>query len=131
MPAVANAVNAEELRCVLRSIVLFVAELPIYCGQIRINLTQRLFFQQRVCYLVSVNLCRSFQMKKIALAVALSVTASTAFAGGMAEPVMEAEVVAAATSSSSGGVIIPLLLLLIVAAAVAGSGTSGTETVLN
>lgn len=63
-------------------------------------------------------------MKSTVLAVALSVSASTAFAGGMAEPVMEEEVVAAATSSSSGGVIIPLLLLLVIAAAVAGSGTS-------
>jgi len=63
-------------------------------------------------------------MKKIALAAVLSVAASTAFAGGMAEPVMEPEVVAAATSSSSGGVIIPLLLLLIVAAAVSGGGSA-------
>ena len=59
-------------------------------------------------------------MKKIALAAVLSVAASTAFAGGMAEPVMEPEVVAAATSSSSGGIIVPLLLLLVVAAAVSG-----------
>jgi len=57
-------------------------------------------------------------MKKIALAAVLSVAASTAFAGGMAEPVMEPEVVAAATSSSAGGIIVPLLLLLLVAAAV-------------
>ena len=64
-------------------------------------------------------------MKKIALAAVLSVAATTAFAGGMAEPVMEPEVVAAATSSSSGGVIIPLLLLLLVAAALSG----GSETV--
>ncbi|SEM47830.1 hypothetical protein SAMN04488103_101260 [Gemmobacter aquatilis] len=58
-------------------------------------------------------------MKKLALAAALSVAASTAFAGGMVEPVMEPEVVEAATSSSSGGVIIPLLLLLVVAAVAA------------
>lgn len=62
-------------------------------------------------------------MKKIALAAIMSVVASTAFAGGMAEPVMEPEVVAAATSSSSGGIIIPLLLLLVIAAAVAGNGS--------
>lgn len=55
-------------------------------------------------------------MKKLALAAALSVAASTAFAGGMAEPVMEPEVVKAATSSSSAGIIVPLLLLVIVAA---------------
>ena len=46
------------------------------------------------------------------LASAFAVTASTAFAGGVAEPVMEPEVVAAATSSSAAGVIVPLLLLL-------------------
>lgn len=56
-------------------------------------------------------------MKKLALAAALSVAASTAFAGGMAEPVMEPEVVKAATSSSSAGILVPLLLLVIVAAA--------------
>ncbi|WP_225027926.1 hypothetical protein [Xinfangfangia pollutisoli] len=55
-------------------------------------------------------------MKKLALAAALSVAASTAFAGGMAEPVMEPEVVKAATSSSSAGILVPLLLLVIVAA---------------
>jgi hypothetical protein len=56
-------------------------------------------------------------MKKIALAAVLSVAATTAFAGGMAEPIMEPEIVKAATSSSSGGLIIPLLLLLVIAAA--------------
>ena len=60
-------------------------------------------------------------MKKIALAAVLSVAASTAFAGGVAEPVMEPEVVAAATSSSAAGVIVPLLLLLVVAAALSSS----------
>lgn len=56
-------------------------------------------------------------MKKIALAAVLSVAASTAFAGGVAEPVMEPEVVAARTSSSAGGIVVPLLLLLVVIAA--------------
>lgn len=59
-------------------------------------------------------------MKKIALAAALSVAATTAFAGGMAEPTMEPAVVEAG-SSSSGGVILPLLLLVAVAAAVASN----------
>jgi len=59
-------------------------------------------------------------MKKLALAAAVSLTASTAFAGGMAEPVMEpAPVVEKA--SSSGGIVVPLLLLLVVAAAVASN----------
>ena len=56
-------------------------------------------------------------MKKLALAAALTAVATTAFAGGMSEPVMEPEVVQAATSSSAGGVIVPLLVLLVLAAA--------------
>ena len=58
-------------------------------------------------------------MKKIALAAALSVAASSAFAGGVAEPVMEAPVVEAQTASSAGGIVVPLLLLLVIAAAAA------------
>ncbi|MDH2326870.1 hypothetical protein [Falsirhodobacter xinxiangensis] len=63
-------------------------------------------------------------MKKFALAAALSVAATSAFAGGMAEPVIEQPVMAPAvveedTSSSAGGVVVPLLLLLVVAAAAA------------
>jgi hypothetical protein len=58
-------------------------------------------------------------MKKFALAAALTLAASTAFAGGMVEPVMEPEIVEQATSSSAGGVIVPLMLLLVVAAAAA------------
>ena len=58
-------------------------------------------------------------MKKFALAAALTLAASTAFAGGMVEPVMEPEIVEHATSSSAGGVIVPLMLLLVVAAAAA------------
>jgi hypothetical protein len=60
------------------------------------------------------------KMKKIALAAALSVAASTAFAGGMATPVMEEAPIVAETvqtSSSNGGLLIPLLLLLVLAAA--------------
>ena len=58
-------------------------------------------------------------MKKIALAAALTVAASTAFAGGMATPVMEETPIVAdvQTSSSNGGLLIPLLLLLVLAAA--------------
>ena len=63
-------------------------------------------------------------MKKFALAAALSLAASTAFAGGMAQPVVEpAPMVAATTtnSSSAGGIVVPLLLLLVVAAVAAGN----------
>ncbi|MGY6697780.1 MAG: hypothetical protein ACXIUW_17380 [Roseinatronobacter sp.] len=63
-------------------------------------------------------------MKKIALAAALSMAATTAFAGGhthskMAEPVIEPAVVVEDTRASSAGIIVPIMLLLIVAAAVA------------
>lgn len=56
-------------------------------------------------------------MKKFVLAAALSVAATSVFAGGLLEPVMEPEVVEAATSSTAGGIIVPLLLLLVIAAA--------------
>ena len=57
-------------------------------------------------------------MKKIALAAALSMAASTSFAGGIVEPIMIPDaVVVATTSSSNGGLLIPLLLLLVLAAA--------------
>lgn len=57
-------------------------------------------------------------MKKIALAAALTLAASSAFAGGMAEPVTEeTQVEAKSASSSAGGIIVPVLLLLLVAAA--------------
>jgi len=63
-------------------------------------------------------------MKKIALAAGLSLATTSAFAGGMAVPVMEpAPVVAETTqtSSSNGGLVVPLLLLLVIAAAVASN----------
>ncbi|MES2145395.1 MAG: hypothetical protein V4516_13820 [Pseudomonadota bacterium] len=51
-------------------------------------------------------------------AAAMGLAATTgAFAGGLAEPVMEAEVVEAATSSASQEFIVPLLLLLVILAA--------------
>tara|TARA_R110000787_G_scaffold161878_1_gene275277 strand:- start:128 stop:313 length:186 start_codon:yes stop_codon:yes gene_type:complete len=57
-------------------------------------------------------------MKKLALAAAMTVAASTAFAGGLAEPVpaMEPVVVEQQTASSAGGIVVPLLLLLVIAA---------------
>ncbi len=61
-------------------------------------------------------------MKKIALAAALSLAATSSFAGGFAEPVTPAPVVVdVVEGSSSGGIIVPLLLLLVVAAAVASN----------
>ena len=58
-------------------------------------------------------------MKKIALAAALSVAATSAFAGGYSEPIVEAPVIVeeTAASSSAGGIVVPLLRLLVLAAA--------------
>jgi hypothetical protein len=62
-------------------------------------------------------------MKQIGLAATvLLATGGSAFAGGMAEPVMDAQVVEAATSSASQQVIIPLLLLLVIVAAASSDG---------
>jgi outer membrane cobalamin receptor len=61
-------------------------------------------------------------LKKIALATALSLAATSAFAGGLVEPITPEPVVVDDTrTSSSGGIIVPLLLLLVVAAAVASN----------
>lgn len=57
-------------------------------------------------------------MKKLALAAALSVAATTAYAGSMADPVIEAPVIVEETAgSSAGGIAIPLLLLAVLAVA--------------
>ena len=64
-------------------------------------------------------------MKKIALAAALSMAATSAFAGGhtggkFKEPVIEPVVIVEdVKSSSAAGIIVPLMLLLVIAAAAA------------
>ena len=58
-------------------------------------------------------------MKKIALVTVLSLAATSAFAGGLAEPIVEPAVIEATTASSAPGIVVPLLLLAIVAAAAA------------
>ena len=55
----------------------------------------------------------------LATVTAMALSGAVANAGGLAEPVMEPEVVEAQTSSSAAGVVVPLLLLLVVAAAAA------------
>ena len=51
-------------------------------------------------------------MKKLVLAAAFAGVASSAFAGGMAEPVMEPEVIVEETSgTSAGGIVVPLVVL--------------------
>ncbi|MFC5738604.1 hypothetical protein DFO80_10516 [Rhodobacter sp. 140A] len=58
-------------------------------------------------------------MKKLAtIALALGLSASTAFAGGYTAPVVEAEpVVVKQSSSSNAGILIPALLLVGIAVA--------------
>ncbi|MBO6789001.1 MAG: hypothetical protein HRT60_09180 [Dinoroseobacter sp.] len=56
-------------------------------------------------------------MKKLALAAAFSLTATSVFAGGLAVPVIEAPVIVEDTSSSSPMIVVPLLLLALLAAA--------------
>jgi hypothetical protein len=65
-------------------------------------------------------------MKRLLLCSTAAIHFSVGFglAGGVAEPVMEPEVIEAAASSSAGGVIVPLLLLLVVAAALTSGGES-------
>jgi hypothetical protein len=57
-------------------------------------------------------------MKKLALAAALSVVATGAFAGGVVEPVMVPEVVVEDTTSTAGGILVPVLALILIAAAI-------------
>ena len=56
-------------------------------------------------------------MKKVALAAALSVAATTAFAGGYEEPIIEPEIIVEDTLSSNAGVLVPILVLVLLAAA--------------
>ena len=64
-------------------------------------------------------------MKKLVLAAALTGLASTAFAGGMAEPVMEPEVIVEETSgTTAGGIVVPLVLLALIAAVALEAGAT-------
>ncbi|MDG1068882.1 MAG: hypothetical protein P8P40_11005 [Sulfitobacter sp.] len=58
-------------------------------------------------------------MKKLVLAAAMTVAASSAFAGSLADPIIEAPVVVEEATSSSAGVLVPVLILVLVAAALA------------
>jgi hypothetical protein len=57
-------------------------------------------------------------MKKLALAAALAVVATGAFAGGYVEPMVEPVVIVEDTSSSAGGILVPVLALILIAAAI-------------
>ena len=56
-------------------------------------------------------------------------TAQTAFAGNLVEPMMEPEVVAQETTSSGGGLLIPILLLVFLAAAASSGGSEPAQQV--
>ena len=61
------------------------------------------------------------------VATAISLGAGPVHAGGMAEPMMEPEVVAAeAAAASVGGFVLPLLFLAVIAAAASSSGSTPT-----
>ncbi len=63
-------------------------------------------------------------MKAFGIAAAICVALTwSVHAGGLAEPVMEPDVVAEAASSSSAGIIVPILLLILIAAIASGSDT--------
>jgi hypothetical protein len=74
----------------------------------------------------ALNLCMTHKtgrilediMKKLALAAALSVVATGAFAGGMVQPVVEPVVIVEDTSSTAGGILVPILALILIAAAI-------------
>jgi len=57
-------------------------------------------------------------MKSIALAAAISLAATSAFAGAVSAPMMEPVVMEEHSSSSSGGAVLPLIALLVIWAAV-------------
>lgn len=58
-------------------------------------------------------------MKKLVLAAALTAAASTAFAGTVADPIIEAPVIVEETRGSSAGIVVPLIILAVLIAAVA------------
>ncbi len=63
------------------------------------------------------RILEDIKMKKLALATAFTLAASTAFAGGLSDPIIEEPVIVEETSSSAGGIFIPLLFLVLAAAA--------------
>ena len=62
-----------------------------------------------------------YDMKKLVLAAALTAAASTATAGSLAEPVIEAPVIVEETGSSSNAIWLPIALLVLVGAAIAAN----------
>jgi hypothetical protein len=57
-------------------------------------------------------------MKKLALAAVVSIAATSAFAGGMEEPIVEMPVVVEEDAATTGtGWVVPLLVIAVLAAA--------------
>ena len=63
-----------------------------------------------------------------AVAATIAISATQANSGGMAEPMMEPEVIEEA-SATTGGFVIPLLLLVIIAAIASGSSGGGNTQI--
>lgn len=62
-------------------------------------------------------------MRIVKAAAVAALLASPSFAGGIAEPVIEPEVVAQDAGSSSAGILVPLLLLVLIGIAISGGGS--------
>ncbi|NNE87074.1 MAG: hypothetical protein HKN27_03280 [Silicimonas sp.] len=58
-------------------------------------------------------------------ATCLTLVSAPAQAGGMAEPLMEPEVIAEEAAAGSSGFVLPLILLVLIAVAIGSSGDSG------
>lgn len=68
-------------------------------------------------------------MKKLVVWTAVAgICAGAAIAGGMAEPVVEPEVIVEDTAGTAGGFLVPLLALLLIAVALSGGGSSSEGT---
>ena len=67
--------------------------------------------------------------KLLTIAALAALTAGQVQAGGMAEPIVEAESIVedAAAAGSANGLLLPLLLLILIGAAVSGGGAGGTS----
>ena len=71
-------------------------------------------------------------MKKVILAAAIAMIASSSFAGSLAEPIMEVPVFIEETSStsSSSGLLIPLIFIAILTVAMSSS-SSGSSSMID
>ena len=64
-------------------------------------------------------------MKKLVLAAALAAAASTATAGSLADPIIEAPVIVEDARSSSSGIVLPLILLALAVSPFLARGLNG------